>query len=126
MTVKKINKKMFQNGHADAMAIQLHKITGYPLGMWRGVVPMFGRAFSIVDVHPCVIKGDSWIDVSGLNNGLPTSIKYNEQITKLELVEVSEQDVWRTYDIRDQKEFLKAANEYIHEDITLSLLLNLG
>ncbi len=123
MAVKNLNKKMFLKDHADAMAIELHKITGYPLGMWRGSAPMFGRAFSIIDIHPCVIKDDQWIDVTGLNTGSP---KHDDQITKTELVPVTEEEVWTIIDERKKKELLEAANRYIHEDMTLTTLLNLG
>lgn len=90
------NQQRYRLGMCDAMALALHRHYGYPLAVWRGFFPdEFGdegdEAYE--DAHMCVVLPDrSWADVDGLHSAQPENLIFNQPVTRVEMVPVSEED----------------------------------
>ncbi len=89
-------ENIYKMGMCDAMAIALHQKYGYPLGVWRGFFPdEYGEdgEEAYEDAHMCVILPDGkWVDVDGVHQGTPPNLIFNENIHRIELVKISEDE----------------------------------
>lgn len=108
----------YRHGLCDAMAVALHEIYGYPLGLWRGYYldPYAegedGAEEAWEDAHACVMLPDgSWADVDGIHTEQP-NLHFSSNVTRIELVPASMDEVCSAFtmgvidpdDIDDAKE----------------------
>ena len=78
------------------MAIALHRLTGFPYGLWAGYVTQDGEkvheyCHAVVIVEPGATP--RWMDARGVRSGKPDNAVFMGKVEGVELLEVDEADV---------------------------------
>lgn len=88
----------YNTGNCDIMALALHRLTGYQLGIFSGKVPSEDEhdGYYYEDAHAVVIidlEDLEWIDANGVSSGMPENLYFNGAISEIVLRPVSEGDI---------------------------------
>ena len=121
-------KSKYRYGYCSSMAIALHRLTGKPLGIFRGFFPDdFGEEGdeAYEDAHAVLFLGNNrWADVDGIHVGVPPNLHFNEPVELVEIVPSSEREVHEAFSTEEMDEAdIKNAQEFALSDPKLSSLI---
>jgi hypothetical protein len=110
-------------GNCDIMALALHRLTGYPLGLLSGKVlsddeedgHFFEHAHAVVIIDAAQ---EEWMDAGGICKGIPDNLYFSNPVTEVVLLPALEGDVRSAFSCGEIEEpEIEAAQNYAIKNI---------